>query len=122
MALMRAVAWHNVLARLGMSVPLVVVHDVGSLLAGIGRPESVSRGLGDRRLGEAWRELLVEFSDADVIRSPSSWKHRDEMGGIVLQHYVWCNDVLPLVCLMGSALKVSVLLPNILLLEITLIK
>lgn len=84
MALMRAVAWHNVLARLGMSVPLVVVHDVGSLLAGIGRPESVSRGLGDRRLGEAWRELLVEFSDADVVRSPSSWKHRDEMVGVVL--------------------------------------
>src|SRR5690349_14427594 len=73
MALMRAVAWHNVLARLGLAVPLVVVHDVGCLLCGLGRPASVSQGIGDSRLGEAWRQLLVEFGDTDLIRQTAAW-------------------------------------------------
>jgi hypothetical protein len=84
MALMRAVSWNNVLARLGIAAPLVVVHDIGCLVAGIGRPSALSRGLGDPKLGESWRELLVEFADADVVRTPAGWKHRDEMVGVVL--------------------------------------
>ncbi|MFV8756799.1 hypothetical protein ACNOYE_40160 [Nannocystaceae bacterium ST9] len=84
MALMRAVAWHNVLARLGLAVPLVVVHDVGCLLCGLGRPASVSQGIGDPRLGEAWRQLLVELGDTDLIRQTAAWKHRDPMVGVVL--------------------------------------
>ena len=46
MALMRAVAWHNVLVRLGMAIPLVVVHDVGCLLTGLGRQEAWCAGWG----------------------------------------------------------------------------
>src|SRR5690606_26934999 len=69
---------------LGMSIPLVIVHDVGSLLAGVGRPTPLSKGLGDPRLGESWRELLVEFSEAEVVRIQAGWKHRDEMVGVVL--------------------------------------
>ncbi len=84
MSLMRAVAWHNVLSRLGIAAPLVVVHDVGSLLAGIGRPTPISRGLGDPRLGESWRTLLVEFAESEVARQSGGWKHRDEMVGVVL--------------------------------------
>jgi hypothetical protein len=84
MGLMRAVAWHNVLARLGIAVPLVVVHDVGCLVAGLGQASSMSRGLGDARLGEAWRQFLVELSETDVARSQTAWKHRDPMVGVVL--------------------------------------
>lgn len=84
MSLMRAVAWNNVLARLGIAAPLVVVHDIGSLLAGAARPTPVSRGLGDPRLGESWRTLLSEFAEAEVVRQQGGWKHRDEMIGVVL--------------------------------------
>lgn len=84
MALMRAVAWHNVLARLGIAVPLVVVHDVGCLMCGLGRPASVAQGIGDPRLGEAWRQLLVELAETELVRQPAAWKHRDPMVGVVL--------------------------------------
>lgn len=84
MALMRAVAWHNVLARLGIAVPLVIVHDVGCLMCGLGRPASVAQGLGDPRLGEAWRQLLVELGETELIRQGAAWKHRDPMVGVVL--------------------------------------
>ncbi|MFO7562402.1 MAG: hypothetical protein R6X02_07140 [Enhygromyxa sp.] len=84
MALMRAVAWHNVLARLGIAVPLVIVHDVGCLMCGLGRPAPVSQGIGDPRLGEAWRQLLVELGDTELVRQPAAWKHRDPMVGVVL--------------------------------------
>ncbi|EDM77564.1 hypothetical protein PPSIR1_09680, partial [Plesiocystis pacifica SIR-1] len=84
MALMRAVAWHNVLARLGLSVPLVVVHDIGCLMCGLGRPAQVSQGAGDPRLGEAWRQLLVELSETELMRMAAAWKHRDPMVGVVL--------------------------------------
>lgn len=84
MALMRAVAWHNVLARLGLAVPLVIVHDVGCLMCGLGRPASVAQGLGDARLGEAWRQLLVELGETELIRQSAAWKHRDPMVGVVL--------------------------------------
>ena len=84
MAMMRAVAWYNVLARLGVAVPLVLVHDVGCLLCGLGRPASVTQGIGDPRLGEAWRQLLVELAETELVRHPAAWKHRDPMVGVVL--------------------------------------
>jgi hypothetical protein len=84
MGLMRAVAWHNVLARLGIAVPLVVVHDIGALLCGLGRPAPISQGIGDARLGEAWRQLLVELGESDLMRQSAAWKHRDPMVAVVL--------------------------------------
>ncbi|PRP92427.1 hypothetical protein ENSA5_49350 [Enhygromyxa salina] len=84
MALMRAVAWNNVLARLGIAVPLVIIHDVGCLMCGLGRPASVTQGIGDPRLGEAWRQLLVELGETELVRQPAAWKHRDPMVGVVL--------------------------------------
>ena len=83
-AMMRAVSWYNVLARLGMAVPLVVVHDIGCIVAGISGPSSTSRGLGEPRLGELWRSFLAEVADTDLARLPGAWKHRDAMIGAVL--------------------------------------
>jgi hypothetical protein len=84
LAVMRAVTWHNVLARLGLSIPLVVVHDVGCVVAGIGRPAAIPVGMGDPRLAEAWRQLLAELAECELARSPAAWKHRDPMVGVVL--------------------------------------
>jgi hypothetical protein len=84
LALMRAVAWHNSLVRLGYAVPLVVVHDLGCLIAGLGRPAPQLRGLGDAEVGEAWRRLLVELGESELVRTQAGWKHRDPMVGVVL--------------------------------------
>lgn len=84
LALMRAVAWHNALARLGYAVPLVVVHDLGCLIAGLGRPSTQLRGLGDAEVCEGWRRLLVELADSELVRTQAGWKHRDPMVGVVL--------------------------------------
>ncbi len=89
-ALSRAVAWHNVLVRLGMCVPLVVVHDLGCLISGIGRPAQVARGPGDARLADAWRRLLVELSESEAVRTTASWKHRDAMVGVVVARIASC--------------------------------
>ncbi|MCR9163546.1 MAG: vWA domain-containing protein [Nannocystaceae bacterium] len=84
LALMRAVAWHNALARLGYAVPLVVVHDLGCLIAGLGKPAGQLRGLGDPEVCEAWRRLLVELGESELVRTQAGWKHRDAMVGVVL--------------------------------------
>jgi hypothetical protein len=84
LALARAVVWHDVLVRLGIAVPLVVVHDLGALLAGIGRPATVRRGSGEAATAEGWRQLLVDLAESDIVRSPGPWKHRDAMIGVVL--------------------------------------
>lgn len=83
-ALMRAVSWYNVLVRLGFSVPLVVVHDVGCIVTGIAKPSASTRGMASARLANGWRELLNEFADTELARVPGPWKHRDAMVGIVL--------------------------------------
>lgn len=83
-AVMRAVTWYNYLCRIGISAPLVVVHDLGCLVAGLARPGSSSQGMGDHMLGESWRQLLVEVSSADLIRCHGAWKHRDAMIAVVL--------------------------------------
>ncbi len=84
LALMRSVAWSNALARLGLAVPLVVVHDVGGLVAGLGKAASAPRGLGDPELTDAWRRLLVELAASELVRVQAGWKHRDSMVGVVL--------------------------------------
>src|SRR5690606_26835498 len=81
---MRAVAWHNALARLGYAVPLVAVHDLGGLIAGLGRPAAQIRGLGEGDTAERWRSLLVELAESELVRTQAGWKHRDPMVGVVL--------------------------------------
>ncbi len=82
--MMRAVSWHNTLARLGMRVPLVILHDLGGVLTGMARPAAQARGAADPRLGESWRRLLVEVGASELARVPAAWKHRDPMVGVVL--------------------------------------
>jgi len=84
LATMRAVNWHNVLVALGLDVPLVITHDIGCLIAGVGTPSLVVTGLGNLAVLDAWRLLLSEFGQTDIVRTHGAWKHRDAMVGVVV--------------------------------------
>lgn len=84
LAMMRALGWQGILARLGYAVPLVVLHDLGCLIVGLGAPGAVPRGIAEPELCEAWRLLLVELAESDLVRAQAGWKHRDPMVGVVL--------------------------------------
>ena len=53
LAMMRALVWQGILARLGYAVPLVVLHDLGCLIVGLGAPGAVPRGIAEPELCEA---------------------------------------------------------------------
>lgn len=82
--LMRAVSWHNTLGRLGLWVPLVVAHDLGCVIAGMGQVASNLRGVGEPTLQDGWRRLLIEIRDTDLARAHAAWKHNDAMVAVVL--------------------------------------
>ncbi len=84
LAMMRALGWQGILARLGVAVPLVVLHDLGCLIVGLGGPGAVPRGIAEPELCESWRQLLVELAESDLVRAQAGWKHRDAMVGVVL--------------------------------------
>ena len=67
-----------------VSVPFVLTHDLGCLVAGLGSPRLVVGGLGPVVALDAWRALLREFGETDLARHHGSWKHRDAMVGVVL--------------------------------------
>lgn len=96
MAIVRAVAWHNSIARLGIHVPLFVIHDLGLLLttprgpagwtiaphaaslAQIAPPPPV------RRLLAQYVELLQNIAGSDVVEKLSGWRLRDELIAVLL--------------------------------------
>lgn len=84
LAMMRALVWQGILARLGVAAPLVVLHDLGCLITGLGGPGPVVKGIAESDLCEAWRGLLVEMAESDLVRAQAGWKHRDQMIGVVL--------------------------------------
>jgi hypothetical protein len=96
MALVRASAWCNSLGRMGVHLPLFVVHDVGALL-------SVPRGAGgfvvrarDGQLArtavptaarghlEAYRRLLENIATSEVAEKLAGFRLRDEMIAVLL--------------------------------------
>ncbi|MEE9384961.1 MAG: hypothetical protein V3V08_16270 [Nannocystaceae bacterium] len=82
--LMRAVVWHNTLLRLGVHAPLVVVHDIGCVIVGVGQLAGSLRGMGEVASQESWRRLLLEILDTDLARAHAQWKHNDAMVAVVL--------------------------------------
>ncbi|MFY0542002.1 hypothetical protein [Nannocystis pusilla] len=42
------------------------------------------KGIAESELCEAWRGLLVELGESDLVRAQAGWKHRDQMIGVVL--------------------------------------
>jgi hypothetical protein len=96
MAVVRAAAWHNAIARLGIHLPLFVVHDLGILfttprgaagwslapraasLAQVAPPPPV------RRMLEQYVELLANIAGSEVIEKVSGWRLRDELVAVLL--------------------------------------
>ncbi len=58
---MRALAWYNTLLRLGLNVPLVVAHDVGAALLGLGTSYGPPRELSQL---QAFQPMGPEFAAA----------------------------------------------------------
>jgi len=96
MAVVRAAAWHNVAAGMGVFLPLFLIHDLGVLLTsprGAGGwsigpdTEGIARaGLTNeaQRLLGRYRELITTLAASDVLEKAASWRLRDEVVGVVL--------------------------------------
>ncbi|WP_428265519.1 vWA domain-containing protein [Haliangium sp.] len=96
MAPVRAAAWHNAISRLGIYLPLFVIHDVGILLttprgptgwslsprvaslARIGPPRQIVELL------ERYGALLGNIAGSEVVEKVSGWRMRDELVAVLL--------------------------------------
>ena len=94
MARVRAAAWSNALGRLGVRLPLFVVHDLGVLLtaprgsgwvlrtgddlAKLGGPREA------RALLDAYRRLVTTIAASDIVDKLAGMRLRDELIGVVL--------------------------------------
>jgi hypothetical protein len=81
----QAVAWWNGLVRLGLEVPLVVVHDLGFLLT---RPQERERLVADTAVPDhpatAYRGFLQEVARAESLQALDRSPMRDEIVAILL--------------------------------------
>jgi hypothetical protein len=96
MAAVRAAAWANTMGRLGVHLPLFVVHDVGLLLTaprGAGGVQLGPRdallaavGLGDeaRALLRQYASLLSTIAASEVVEKATSWRLRDDLVAVLL--------------------------------------
>ena len=92
MGQVRSAAWHNELLRLGVPLPLFVVHDLGLLITSGGSPIGVDPGRQQAitargelpELARAYDALLVELSQGEVVKSATSLSLRDDMVGVIL--------------------------------------
>src|SRR5262245_13548844 len=82
-----AVGWWNLLARLGLPVPLVVVHDLGLILSG----GTVSGGREVRRDGAPeppamarYQALLTRIAQSDTIAELVATSLRDDTLAVIL--------------------------------------
>ncbi len=96
MGIVRAASWYNALARLGIHLPLFVVHDIGILfttprgpsgweirprtaaLARIAPPAPI------RSLLDQYVDLLKNVASSEVVDKLSGWRMRDEMVAVLL--------------------------------------
>jgi hypothetical protein len=96
MALVRAASWTNALARLGLHLPLFVVHDLGVLITvprgGGGwtiRPREaqlaqLSPPPAARSALEGYRKMLETIAASEVIEKLSGWRLRDELVAVLI--------------------------------------
>jgi hypothetical protein len=96
MAPVRAAAWSNAISRLGIHLPLFIVHDVGILL-------TMSRGSGGWRIGpraaslaqiapppsvkhllEEYAGLLHNIAASEVVEKVSGMRLRDELVAVLM--------------------------------------
>lgn len=91
---LRAVKWHEGLARLGVVLPFFLVHDVGLLFATIREhidinkrcePSTIGRGLPDLlRLSDSYHRILDELSQSEIVKRASELKMNDDLVIVLL--------------------------------------
>jgi hypothetical protein len=95
MACVRAAAWHNIAARLGVALPLFLIHDVGLLLTTprgtAGLTLAPSGLLPELRLPaearqqlEQYQALLGTLSSTEIFEKVASWRLRDDLVAVLL--------------------------------------
>jgi len=95
MAIVRAAAWSNAIGRLGIKLPLFLVHDLGLLLTaprgGGGwtiRQTDVLAALGGpreaRALLDSYRRLITSIASSEVVEKLAGMRLRDELVGVLL--------------------------------------
>lgn len=95
MAMVRAAAWCNTMSRLGVHLPLFVVHDVGLLLTAarrggidVGPREATLQAIGAgselRQLCRDYEALLETLAKSEVGERASSLRLRDDMVAVLL--------------------------------------
>ena len=86
-----AVGWWNLLARLGLPLPLVVVHDLGLLLSGGGggsRREVMREGVPGGGVLARYQALLGRISDTETIEELGATPLGDETLAVLLARIV----------------------------------
>lgn len=95
MALVRAAAWSNAIGRLGIKLPLFLVHDLGVLLtaprggggwtirttdnlAQLGGPRDARASL------DGYRRLITSVASSEVVEKLAGLRLRDELVGVLL--------------------------------------
>lgn len=95
MAVIRAATWHNSASRLGIHLPLFVIHDIGALLTsqpGAGgyeiRPNNALTQLQPsesvRILVGKYEALLRRLAESDVVEKLAGWRLRDDLIAVLL--------------------------------------
>ncbi len=96
MAVVRAAAWANRMGRLGVYLPLFLVHDLGLLMtapkgtAGVslGPNEALLNALGlpdeARALLRQYQALLQTISNSEIVEKATSWRLRDDLVAVLL--------------------------------------
>ena len=86
-----AVGWWNLLARLGLPLPLVVVHDFGLVLSG-GRSASRREVMRDGPPGggvlSRYQSLLARFAETETIEELGATPLGDETLAVILARVV----------------------------------
>ncbi|MFO0762028.1 MAG: hypothetical protein U0359_36650 [Byssovorax sp.] len=91
---LRAVRWHEGLARLGVILPFVIVHDVGLIFAApreqidlgprVDLAALAARARDLARLAEVYRQVLTELGESEAARRASQLKMGDDLIVVVL--------------------------------------
>jgi hypothetical protein len=96
MASVRAASWFNSVSRLGIHLPLFVVHDIGLLFTTPQGPTgaviserrtslaTIGASQGHRALLSQYQELLEKIADSEVIEKVAGWRLRDELIAVLL--------------------------------------
>ena len=96
MAVVRAASWYNSISKLGIYLPLFVIHDLGQLFTTPQGPSGwtitprssvlarVNPPPGIRPLVDHYVELLRNVASSEVVEKIAGWRLRDELVAVLL--------------------------------------